>query len=375
MIYLDNAATTPLDENVLNKMLPYLRGSYANPASQYKAGRETALALLKARDKSAQLIGCKPEELFFVSGGTEAGNFALKGACSAQRDKGRHIIVSAIEHPALIESAKDMQKFGYEVSFVKPDNNGVIRPEAIAKEIKDGTVFCAVMSANNETGVIQPVEEIGSLLRRRGVFYYCDCVQSAGVLPFPVKYCDALGISSHKFYGPKGFGAVFIREGAPINRLVSGGKQERGLRAGTSDTASAVGCAQALENAVNFRSENAAKISALRDGFEKRVLSEIGGTHINGAGARLPSHSNISFDGCEGENILFLLDMAEICVSVGSACSAGAVKLSHVLTAMELPEDRVKSAVRFTFGKYNTEEEVDITIEELKKAVGKIRSA
>lgn len=374
MIYLDHASTTPLDENVLKKMLPYLQESYANPASQYKAGRESALALLSARDKIASLIGCRPDELFFVSGGTEAGNFALKGACAAQKDKGRHIIVSAIEHPALIESAKDMLSFGYEVSFIKPDSNGVIHPEEVEKAMRGDTVFCAVMAANNETGVIQPVEEIGSLCRERGVFYYCDCVQSAGVLPFPTKHCDALGISSHKFYGPKGFGAIYIREGAPITRLISGGKQERGLRAGTSDTAAAVGCAAALEAAVENSQKNNKKIALLRDKFVNRVLSEIEGTHLNGGGNRLPSNANISFDGCEGENILFLLDMRDICVSVGSACSAGAVKASHVLTAMNLPEDRVKSAVRFTFGKDNTEEEVDMVVGELKKIVGKIRS-
>lgn len=374
MIYLDHAATTPLDENVLKKMLPYMREYYANPASQYKAGRETALALLSARDKIAHILDCKPDCLCFLSGGTEAGNFALKGACSAQTDKGRHIIVSAIEHPALIESAKDMFKFGYEVSFIKPDSDGVIHPETVEKAIRDDTVFCAVMAANNETGVIQPVEKIGKILRERGVFYYCDCVQSAGVLPFPTRYCDALGISSHKFYGPKGFGAIYIREGAHINRLISGGKQERGLRAGTSDVASAVGCAEALEAAVADMEKNNKKIAFLRNKFVKRVLSEIEGTHLNGGGERLPSNANISFDGCEGENILFLLDMQDVCVSVGSACSAGAVKASHVLEAMNLSEERVKSAVRFTFGKYNTEEEVDAVLEELKKAVKKIRS-
>lgn len=375
MIYLDHASTTPLDSGVLEKMLPYMQEYYANPASQYRAGRETALALLSARDKIASLIHCKSEELFFVSGGTEAGNFALKGACAAQRNRGRHIIVSAIEHPALIESAKDMTSFGYEVSFIKPDGDGVIQPEAVEKAVRDDTVFCAVMMANNETGVIQPVEKIGKILRNKGVFYYCDCVQSAGVLPFPTEHCDALGISSHKFYGPKGFGAIYIRGGASINRLISGGKQERGLRAGTSNTASAVGCAAALEAAVADMEKNNKKIAYLRDKFVKKALSEIEGTHLNGGGERLPSNANISFDGCEGENILFLLDMQDICVSVGSACSAGAVKESHVLTAMNLSEERVKSAVRFTFGKNNTEEEVDAVVEELKKVVRKIRSA
>ncbi|MDE7440525.1 MAG: cysteine desulfurase [Clostridia bacterium] len=371
MIYLDNASTTPLDSVVLDKMMPYLTENFANPASQYAAGQSTALAVLNARDKIAKLIGCKSEELYFVSGGTEAGNWALKGACAAQ--DGNHIIVSAIEHPALIESAKDLQKFGYEVSFVNPDKNGVISPEDIKKAIRNDTVFCAVMHANNETGVIQPVDEIGAICFEHGVFYYCDCVQTAGVLPFPTKHCSALGISAHKFYGPKGFGAIYISERAKINRLISGGKQERGLRAGTTNTAAAVGCAFALENAVKLSAEHNEKIIKLRDEFVDRVLSEIDGTHLNGGENRLPAHANISFDGCDGENILFLLDMKGIAVSTGSACSAGAVKESHVLKAMGLDKGRVKSAVRFTFGKYNTEEEVNTTVEELKRAVQKIR--
>lgn len=371
MIYLDNASTTPLDSGVLDKMMPYLTQQFANPASQYGAGQKTALAVLNARDSIANIVGCKSDELYFVSGGTEAGNWAMKGACAAQ--SGKHIIVSAIEHPALIESAKDLQKSGYEVTFVNPDINGVISPEDIKKAIRSDTVFCAVMHANNETGVIQPVEEIGAICKRSGVFYYCDCVQTAGVLPFPTKHCDALGISSHKFYGPKGFGAIYINSKAKIYRLISGGKQERGLRAGTTNTAAAVGCAAALENAVRFLEENNAKIAALRDKFVQRVLKEIDGTHLNGGNRRLPANANISFDGCDGENILFLLDMKGIAVSTGSACSAGAVRESHVLGAMGLETPRVKSAVRFTFGKYNTEEEVDKTVEELKAVVGKIR--
>ena len=373
MIYLDNASTTPLDSEVLNKMLPFLKENFANPASQYGAGRACALAVLNARDKIAEILGCKSEEVYFVSGGTEAGNWAMKGACAAQIDRGRHIVVSSIEHPALIESARDLQKFGYDVTFIDPDGDGVISPEDIKKAIREDTVFCAVMHANNETGVIQPVEKIGEICRERGVFYYCDCVQTAGVLPFPTAFCDALGISAHKFYGPKGFGAIYISANAKMSRLISGGKQERGLRAGTTDTAGAVGCGEALERAVKSSAENNAKISALRDEFVKRVLSEIDGTHLNGGKNRLPPNANISFDGCDGENILFLLDMKGIAASTGSACSAGAVKESHVLRAMGLGVSRVKSAVRFTFGKYNTQEEVIETVAALKEIVKKIR--
>lgn len=373
MIYIDNASTTPLDSAVLDAMLPYLKENFGNPASQHGAGRNAAVGVLNARDKIARLVGCKADEVFFVSGGTEAGNWALKGACAAQIKRGKHIIVSAIEHPALIESAKDMQNFGYEVTFVNPDQSGVINPNEIQKAIRKDTVFCAVMHANNETGVIQPVKKIGEICKRNGVFYYCDCVQTAGVLSFPVNECDALGISAHKFYGPKGFGALYIKNGASISRFISGGKQERGLRGGTTNAAGAVGCAAALENAVRDMDENNKKTAALRDLFVKSVLSEIDGAYLNGSDERLPANANISFDGCNGENILFLLDLEGIAVSTGSACSAGAVTSSHVLTAMGLSDDRVKSAVRFTFGKYNTEEEVKITVAALKRAVSKIR--
>ena len=373
MIYLDNAATTPLDGEVLNAMLPYLKENFGNPSSQHGAGRTAAVAVLNARDRISKLIGCKADEVFFVSGGTEAGNWALKGVCSFYGEK-KHIVVSAIEHPALIESAKDMQKFGYEVTFVNPDENGIIQPEAVKKAIRVDTAFCAVMHANNETGVIQPVEEIGAVCKSRGVFYYCDCVQTAGVLPFPTAHCDALGISAHKLYGPKGVGAIYINGKAVISRLISGGKQERGLRGGTTNTAGVVGLAAALENASACAEDNNKKITALRDYFVNKVLTEIDFTHVNGGGAILPATANISFDGCDGENILFLLDLNGIAVSTGSACSAGAVTASHVLTAMGLSLTRVKSAVRFTFGKYNTFEEVDKTVSVLKQAVEKIRS-
>lgn len=373
MLYLDNAATTPLDGSVLEAMLPYLKENFGNPASQHGAGRLAALGVLQARDDIANILGCKAEEVFFTSGGTEAGNWALKGACAAQSNKGKHIAVSAIEHPALLESARDMQKFGYEVTFIQPDGDGVVSPAAVNAALREDTVFCAVMAANNETGVIQPAEEIGALCKERGVFYYCDCVQTAGVLPFPTGHCSALGLSAHKFYGPKGFGVLYVKNGEKIARLISGGSQERGLRGGTTNAAGAVGCAAALKAAVENMSENNKKVLAVREYFLKRVLAEIEGTHLNGSLNRLPANANISFDGCDGENILFLLDLKGIAVSTGSACSAGAVKVSHVLKAMGLEESRAKSAVRFTFGKYNTVKEADETVEELKRAVKKIR--
>ncbi len=372
MIYLDNAATTPLDEAVLNKMLPFMRRDFGNPQSQHSAGRVAGNAVISARDKVARLLGCKSEEVYFVSGGTEAGNTALKGVCAARR-KG-HLIVSAIEHPALIESAKDMQKYGFEITFLKPDCRGIVSAPSVAASIRPNTIFCAVMHANNEVGTIQPVEEIGKICKAHNVFYYCDCVQTAGVLPFPTAHCNALGISSHKFYGPRGFGAMYIKNGSEITRLISGGMQERGFRGGTLNAAAVAGLAEALERAVKDREQNNKKTAVLRDAFLKRVLTEIEGARLNGdAKLRLPSNANVSFEGCAGENILFLLDLNGVAVSTGSACSAGAVSPSHVLTAMGLPPERVNSAVRFSFGKYNTEEEVESVVGVLKTVISRIR--
>ncbi|MDE6505599.1 MAG: cysteine desulfurase [Clostridia bacterium] len=371
MIYLDNAATTRIDEEVLAVMTPFLRENFGNTQSQHSYGRAAANALTEVRDKIAALLSCKPEEIYFVSGGTEAGNTALKGVC-AERGKG-HLIVSAIEHPALLESAEDMRKLGFTATFLNPDKNGRIEPESVAAAIREDTVFCAVMAANNETGVIQPVKEIGEICKARGVFYYADCVQSACTQPLPTGYCDAFGISAHKFYGPKGAGAIYIKSGSKISRLISGGRQERGLRGGTVNTAAAIGLAKAFELACKERENSAAYLAKLRDKFLSRVFAEIDGTHLNGGGEILPSHANISFDGCEGENILFYLDLNGVAVSTGSACSAGAVTPSRALMAAGLSESRAKSAVRFTFGKYNTFEEVDNTVEILKRAVAAIR--
>lgn len=371
MIYLDHASTTPLDSGVLDKMLPYFKEQYGNPASQHLAGRYAAQALLSARDTVAGIFGCLPDEIYFTSGGTEAGNWALKGAAQASGKK--RIVLSAIEHPALLESAKDLSAQGYEVKLVYPDKSGRVKAEDFEKVLSDNTAVCALMHANNETGVIQPVEEVGELCLSRGIFFYADCVQTAGALPLPVKHCDMLGISAHKFYGPKGIGAVYIDKNAKITRFISGGKQERGLRAGTSNVAGAVGLAHALRLAVSMREKNAQYIKGLRDNFEQRVLNEISGTAVNGTGERLASHSDISFEGCDGENILFLLDMAGVCASTGSACSAGAVKVSHVLTAMGLEESAAKSSIRFTFGKDNSIEEVNRTADILKDIIEKVR--
>ena len=369
MIYLDNAATTALDEDVLAAMLPYLQSNYGNSQSQHAAGRAAAQGLISARDRVAALFGCKSEELYFLSGGTEAGNLAVKGVCQSH-GKG-HLIISAIEHPAVLESALCMQKFGFEVTFIRPDSRGFISPEEVEKAVRPDTIFCAVMAANNEIGTIQNVQKIGEICTRYNIFYYCDCVQSVGVVPFPMGVANAFAVSAHKFHGPKGVAAMYIKSGSKINGIISGGRQERGLRGGTVNVASAVGLAISLEKAA--KGEHNAKIAALRNEFVKRILIEIEGTHLNGdPEERVPCNANISFDGCNGENVLFCLDLKGICVSTGSACSAGAVTPSHVIAATA-GEDRAKSAVRFTFGKYNSKVDVDLTVSALKEIVSKIR--
>ena len=369
MIYLDNAATTVLDDDVLAAMLPYLKLNYGNSQSQHAAGRAAATGLISARDRVASIFGCKSEEIYFLSGGTEAGNLAVKGVCSAH-GKG-HLIISAIEHPAVLESAICMQKNGFEVTFIQPDSCGIIPPEEVEKAIRPDTIFCSVMAANNEIGTIQNVQTIGEICTRNNVFYYCDCVQSVGAVPFPVGVASAFAVSAHKFHGPKGVAAMYLKSGSKINGVISGGRQERGLRGGTVNVASAVGLSAALEKAVT--GEHNKKIAALRNDFVNRVLTEIKGAHLNGdSEQRVPSNANISFDGCGGENILFCLDLKGVCVSTGSACSAGAVTPSHVIAAVAGGE-RAKSAVRFTFGKYNTKEEVDYTVSVLKEIVSKIR--
>ncbi len=374
MIYLDHAATTPLDVEVLEKMTPYLTEIYGNPSSQHSFGQRAANAVLSARDKIAEIMGVPSGSLYFTSGGTEAGNTALKGVCAANRGRGRHIVLSAIEHPALLSSAEDMKKYGYEVTYVKPSGNGAVSAADVAAAIRPDTVFVGVMAANNETGVIQPIKDIYEVCKERGVFCYCDCVQTAGVLDFGQFPADGIGFAAHKFYGPKGFGGLYVRGNCKFERLLSGGSQEKGLRGGTTYVAGAVGCAYALERAVKCAEENNKKVAELRDRFVESVLASIDGVHLNGDKVnRLPSNANLSFDGCEGEQIAFALDLKGIAVSTGSACSSGAVTASHVLTAMGLPDERIKSAVRFTFGKNNTMEEVEETVDALKEIVMRIR--
>ena len=375
-IYLDHAATTPLDSGVFNCIKPYLTKIFGNASSQHSFGREAAEGVTHARDELSVALGAAPSELYFTGSGTEADNLGIKGIALANCQRGRHIIVSAIEHPAVLESAKDLTAGGFEVSVVAPDCNGVVMAAAVERELRTDTVLVAVMSANNETGVIQPVREIYDVVKAHGAYLWCDCVQSAGVLPASRFPADGYALSAHKFYGPKGVGAAVIKRGVRFVRQLSGGHQERGMRGGTTDTPAVVGMAQALRQSLACADEENIRVAALRDEFERLVMQQIAGATVNGAGAeRLASHSNISFSGCEGQNIVLLLDMHGVAASTGAACSSGAATPSHVLKAMGLDEERVKSAVRFSFGRENTLSDVRCAVRIVKNVVMSIRGS
>ena len=376
-IYFDHAATTPVDPRVLDKMLPYFTQKFGNPNSQHAFGRETVCAVDDARDEIAACIGAKPSEIYFTSGGTEADNWALRGAAHALANRGRHLIVSAVEHPAMIATAKELAKKGFEVTFAEVDEYGAVDLEKLEKAIRPDTVFVGVMTANNEVGTIQPVKEIAALCKTKGIVFFTDAVQAAGAIPLNVKEigADMLSFSGHKFYGPKGIGVLYIRSGLKIEKLVSGGHQERSMRGGTTNVPAVVGMAEALRIATQNLDENAAYVSAIRDRFIHRVLREIPYVKLNGhPEKRLPANANFSFRYIEGESLLFSLDLKGIAVSSGSACSSGSLEPSHVLLAMGLPEGLAHGSIRFSFGKDNTPEEADYAVDALKEIVVKLRA-
>lgn len=376
-IYFDHAATTPVDPRVLEKMLPYFTQKFGNPNSQHAFGRETVCAVDDARDEIAACIGAKSSEIYFTSGGTEADNWALRGAAYSFANRGRHLIVSAVEHPAMIATAKELAKKGFEVTFAEVDEYGAVDLEKLEKAIRSDTVFVGVMTANNEVGTIQPVKEIAALCKAKGIVFFTDAVQAAGAIPLNVKEigADMLSFSAHKFYGPKGIGVLYIRSGLKIEKLVSGGHQERSMRGGTTNVPAVVGMAEALRIATQSLDENAAYVSAIRDHFIHRVLREIPYVKLNGhPEKRLPANANFSFRYIEGESLLFSLDLKNIAVSSGSACSSGSLEPSHVLLAMGLPEGLAHGSIRFSFGKHNTMEEADYAVDALKEIVLRLRA-
>lgn len=376
-IYIDHASTTPLDAEVLNKMCPYFTEISGNPNSQHYFGRESVKAVDEARDEIARLIGAKPSEIYFTSGGTESDNWAIKGIAQAYSNKGKHLIISKIEHPALLKTAKELEKQGYELTYLDVNANGIVEVETLKNAIRPDTIFIGIMMANNEVGTIQPIKELSLIAKQKGIPFFTDAVQAVGVLDVNVVDLgvDMLSCSAHKFYGPKGVGFLYIRSGLKIAPLITGGEQERNRRGGTTNVPAVVGMAEALKLAVRDKEKNNEYVKSLRDAFIDGVEKNIPYVKLNGDRVkRLPANADFSFEYIEGESILFSLDLAGIAVSSGSACSSGSLEPSHVLLAMGVEEALAHGSIRFTFGKRNTMEEVKYTIEVLSGAVKRLRA-
>ncbi len=375
-IYFDHAATTPLCREALDKMLPYFTDIFGNPNSQHAYGRESVKAVDQARDDIAKIINCKPNELYFTSGGTESDNWALRGIAHAYKNKGKHIVISPIEHAAMLVTAKALKKEGFEIEFMKVDEFGVVDLEHLKSIVREDTIFVGCMMANNEVGTIEPIKEIAGIAHAKGAVMFTDAVQAAGVLKTDVKELgvDMMSMSAHKIYGPKGVGALYIRNGLKTESIITGGHQERMKRGGTTNVAGIVGFSEAFKIAERDREKNFAFVSALRDRFIDRVLEEVPFVKLNGPREnRLPANADFSFKFIEGESILFSLDLAGISVSSGSACSSGSLEPSHVLLALGLPEELAHGSIRFSFGKHNTMEEVDYAVDVIKDAVKRLR--
>lgn len=378
-IYLDFAATTYVKPEVFEAMKPYFVEEYGNASSLYSIGRSNRKAVEDARATVARCLGAaEAGEIYFTGSGTEADNWAIKGAVLAARKKGgKHIITSAIEHPAIMETCKFLKKEGFDVTFLPVDSEGFVNPEDVEKAIRPDTVIVSIMYANNEIGTIQPIKAIGEITRKHGVLFHCDAVQAAGSIPINVQDLgvDLLSISSHKFYGPKGVGALYIRKGVRLENLIHGGHQERAKRAGTENVPGIVGMAKALELAVANVEQYAEKVRQLRDKAMNLIMDRIPYVKLNGPVVnRLPGNLNMSFKFIEGESLLLLLDMKGIKASSGSACSSGSLDPSHVLMAIGLPHEVAHGSLRLSFGESNTEAQVDYLVDALEEIVTRLRS-
>lgn len=375
-MYFDNAATTRTDDEVVKAMLPYLTENYGNPSSIYKIGRESRKAVEDAREKVAKILNCEPGEIYFTAGGSESDNTAIRGIAYSYRDKGNHIITSKIEHPAVLETCRQLESEGFDVSYIGVNENGILDIEELKSKIRPTTTLITIMFANNEIGTIQPIEEIGKIAREHQIIFHTDSVQAIGNIKIDVKalQIDALSLSAHKFYGPKGAGALYVRKGVKFDVLIHGGHQEKNKRAGTENVAGIVGLGVAIELAYQNLEEHNQKIKDLRDYYIEQVEKRIPYIRVNGdREKRLPGNSNISFQFIEGESLLLNLDLKGICASSGSACTSGSLAPSHVLLAIGLPHEIARNSLRISIGKYNTKEEVDYLIENLVEIVERLR--
>ncbi len=377
-IYLDHAATTPVDPDVLSAMEPYFSERFGNASSIYAAGREARAGLDRSRATIASILNCQARDIVFTSGGSESDNLAIKGVAWLHRlqNRGNHIITSSIEHHAVLHSIEYLQRFGFEATFVAPDANGIVQPDTIEAAIRDDTMLISVMYANNEIGTIQPISEIGAIAHRHGITFHSDAVQAVGELELDVNSLnvDLFSASAHKFYGPKGVGLLYVRRHTPILWQQSGGAQENNHRAGTENVVGVVGMAAAMRMAHERRMDRSKGIRTLRDHLIDGILERIPESNLNGSrSSRLANNVNVSFKGVEGETLLLNLDMHGIAASSGSACTTGSTEPSHVLTALGLRENLVNGSVRLTLGKDTTEAEIDRTITVLEQSVAHLR--
>ena len=374
--YFDNAATTKVKDEVLQEMIPYFSEKYGNPSAVYALSREAKKEIEKAREKVANLIGCNKKEIYFTSSGSEADNTAIKGIAYKNKLKGNHIITSKIEHHAILESCRFLEKQGFEITYLNVDKNGFVDLDELRNSIKDDTILISVMFANNEIGTIEPIEDIAKISNERNIVFHTDAVQAIGNVDIDVKSMgiDMLSLSGHKIYGPKGIGALYVKDNIDFEKFINGGHQEKNKRAGTENTAGIVGLGKAAELAQQNLTQHIGNVKELRNYYIEEVNKKISNIKVNGAiNARLPGNSNISFEGVNGSDLLMELDNVGICASSGSACNSEEITPSHVLTAIGLDKETAKGALRVTFGEFNTKNEVDYLVENLEKAVSKLR--
>ncbi len=376
-IYLDNAATTKTRPEVVEAMLPYFTERFGNPSSVYEFASQNRTAVDEARAQIAKVLGAEEKDIYFTAGGSEADNWALKAAAEAYQEKGNHIITTKIEHHAILHTCEYLEKHGVQVTYLDVDENGAVKLDELKKAIRPTTILISIMFANNEIGTIQPVREIAEIAKEHGVLFHTDAVQAFGQVPIDVEGMgiDMLSASGHKLNGPKGIGFLYIRKGLKLRSFIHGGAQERRRRAGTENVPGIIGFGKAAEIAQATMEERAKKETALRDMLIERILKEIPYVRLNGHRTkRLPNNVNVSFQFVEGESLLIMLDMQDICASSGSACTSGSLDPSHVLLAIGLPHEIAHGSLRMTLSHETTEEEIEYTIEKLKEIVAKLRS-
>ncbi len=375
--YFDNAATTALDKDILDKMMEYFTDRYFNPSSIYTPSISVHKDVEESRKRVADAINAKAEEIYFTSGGSESDNLAIKGFAYANRKKGKHIITSCIEHPAIINSCKSLEKEGFEVTYLSVDENGFIKLDELENSIREDTILISVMTANNEIGTIEPIKEIGRIAHEHGIKFHTDAVQAIGSVKIDVEdmNIDMLSMSGHKFYGPKGVGVLYIKKGTNVTRMNDGGHQERDKRSGTENVPGIIGIGYAIEKAYKDFDKNVKRITELRDYYISEIEKRIPDIILNGDRTkRLPGNANFSFKYIEGESIMLLLDQKGICVSTGSACSSKTLEPSYVLLSIGLPHEIAHGSIRVSIGKHNTKEEVDYLIDSVVEVVEKLRA-